>query len=121
VAILGEDGGRPILAHQPRLDEDAVILAMGPEGPRELTRLRAELYSWRLIPSLRSVAFSRRDPRGVENIFIRNLVTGKETQVTTNDIQGIAFSPVAESGTGTLVFSQQMRNKDLGIIRIDQK
>jgi hypothetical protein len=121
VAILGEEEGRPILAHQPRLDEDVVILALGPEGLRELTRLRAELYSWRLIANLTSVTFTRRDPRGVENIFIRHLGTGKETQITANDIQGIAFSPVAESGTGTLVFSQQLRNKDLGIIRIDSK
>jgi hypothetical protein len=77
--------------------------------------------SWRLLPGLNSVAFSRRDSRDVSNIYLKNLETGKETPLTANDIQGVAFSPVDSFGSDTLVFSQQLRNRDLGIIRLDHR
>ena len=74
----------------------------------------------RLVPGLRAVAYSRLDERGVENIFVKDLDTRAETIVTANGIQGIGFSPVSVVASSTLVYSQQLRNKDLGIIRLDR-
>jgi hypothetical protein len=109
-----------LVAHQERLDGPVSLLSIVRGAAREILQFRAVPSSWRYISSLKAVAFSRRDARDVENIFLKDLATGEESAVTTNGIQGIAFSPVSESGSGLLVFSQQLRNKDLGIIRVDR-
>jgi len=119
LVLLGASHGELIVAHQPRLD-GPVILMSGKDSFRERFRFQAVPSSWRFVPGLNAIAFSRRDARDVENIFLKNLQTGAETQVTSNGIQGVAFSPVSDTAAGALVFSQQLRNKDLGIIRLDR-
>lgn len=119
--LLGHSKEGLLVAHQERLDAPVRVLSLAPGGaPREILQFRAVPSSWRLVESLNAIAFSRRDARDVENIFLKDLATGVETAVTENGIQGIAFSPVSDSGRGLLAFSQQLRNKDLGIIRIDR-
>ena len=54
-------------------------------------------------------------------MFLKRLDTLTETMVTANGIQGVSFSPVSTvMGSSILVFSQQLKNKDLGIIRMDR-
>ena len=120
LTLLGPSKEGLLLAHQERLDDPVRLLSVTRSAAREILQFRAVPSSWRLVSSLNAIAFSRRDARDVENIFLKDLATGVETAVTGNGIQGIAFSPVSDSASGLLVFSQQLRNKDLGIIRIDR-
>jgi Tol biopolymer transport system component/predicted Ser/Thr protein kinase len=121
LAILGWAGPALIVTATPRLGQDrTVVHSLRGSVVRRLFELDARPTSLALIPGRNALAFSRRDSRDVENLFIRKLDTGAETAITTNGIQGVAFSPVTVLGTHTLVFSQQLRNRDLGIIRLDQ-
>lgn len=87
---------------------------------KTLFELDSKPPTLRLAPGQNAVTFSRRDARDVENVFLKRLDTLEETPVTTNGIQGVAFSPVSVLGPHTLIFSQQLRNRDLGIIRLDR-
>ena len=120
MAILGLSEEGVLVVHQPRLDGPAVLLSLSPGKTRDRFQFQAVPNSWRYVAGLNGLAFSRRDARDVENVFLKDLETGKETALTANGIQGIAFSPVSQSGSGPLVFSQQLRNKDLSIIRLDR-
>lgn len=120
LAILGFRGPALIAAHQQKPGGAMVLKSLTRGVVRELFRVDAVPFSWRLVSSLNAIAFSRRDAREVENLYLKDLESGKETAVTTNGIQGIAFSPVVESASGPLLFSRQLRNKDLGMIRFDR-
>jgi len=87
---------------------------------KKLFDLEARSSTLRLVAGHNAVAFSRRDARDIENVYLKRLDTLAETMVSANGIQGVAFSPVAVTGSHTLVFSQQLKNRDLGIIRIEQ-
>lgn len=121
LALLGALDHALIVTHQPADQEDFVkVLALERGGARSLFEMAARPWSARLVPGLRSVAYSRVDSRGVENLVLKDLDSGKETMATANGIQGIGFSPVSVLAPSTLVYSQQLRNKDLGIIRLDR-
>ncbi len=121
LALLGTLGRALIVTHQKAAQEDLVkVLTLEGGGVKTLFELAARPWSVRLVPGLRAVAYSRVDPRGVENIFLKDLDSGAETIATANGIQGIGFSPVSVLASSTLVYSQQLRNKDLGIIRLDR-
>ena len=121
LAILGQIGSSVIVTENRQAGEDrASVLSIDGAGVKKLFDLDAKPSTLRLLPSLNSVSFSRRDGRDVENVFLKRLDTLAETMVTANGIQGVAFSPVSALGSHTLVFSQQLRNKDLGIIRMDR-
>ena len=116
--ILGFSRDSLVVAHQPHLGGQVFVKSLTGTAVKDIFSIPAQPSSWRLVPSLNGVTFSRRDARDVENIYLRSLETGKETMITNNGIQGVAFSPVADGGNGVLVFSQQLRNRDLGIIQI---
>jgi len=121
LTLLGVSGEALIYSRQRVPTEDRVeIGSVGRTGARTLFLLEARPRSLRFAPGLNSLTFSRRDPRVVENAFLKRLDTGAETMVTANGIPGIGFSPISTTNAGLLVFSQQLRNKDLGIIRIDR-
>jgi serine/threonine protein kinase len=121
LSILGIAGPALIVAHVPRPGEDrASVLSLEGTKARKLFDLEARASTLRLVSGHGAVAFSRRDARDVENLYLKNLETLAETMVSVNGIQGVSFSPVAVMGPHTLVFSQQLKNRDLGIIRIEQ-
>ncbi len=121
LAILGRLGSALIVSESPQSGEErSTVRSIEGATVRTLFELNVKPSTLRLLPGLRSISFSRRDAQDVENVFLRNLDTLAETMVTANGIQGIAFSPISFSGPHTLVFSQQLRNKDLGIIRLDR-
>ncbi len=121
LTVLGFFRGAALVSEQSALDRSILVKSAGPGTVRELVRFEGEANRLRLLPGMTSIAFSRRDAMNVENVYLKNLETGRETQVTANGIPGIGFSPVGDSGSNTLVFSQQLRNKDLGIIRLDRR
>ena len=121
LSVLGLSGEAVILALRNSANEPIEILSFEQGHPRRVASFTAVSNTWRFIPGLNAVTFSRRDAVDVENIFLVDLQSGKETPVTSNGIQGVAFSPVSDSGRGLLVFSQQLRNKDIGIIRLDSR
>ena len=121
LTLLGLSGEALIFSRQRMPTEDRVeIGSVSRNGVKTLFPLEARSRSLRFVPSLNSLTFSRRDPRVVENAFLKRLDTGIETMITANGIPGIGFSPISTTSEGLLVFSQQLRNKDLGIIRIDR-
>ena len=122
MAILGHSGSALIIAEEPLPPDNRVRLRSIDRGSvKELFELDAMPSSLRFIPGLNSISFSRRDSREVENVFLKRLDTLTETMVSANGIQGVSFSPVSNAmGSSILVFSQQQRNKDLGIIRLDR-
>ena len=122
LAILGIAGSALLVAEEPRPPDHRVRLRTIDRGSvKVLFDLDALPSTLRFIPGLNSISFSRRDSRDVENLFLKRLDTLTETMITVNGIQGVSFSPVSTaSGSSTLVFSQQLRNKDLGIIRMDR-
>jgi hypothetical protein len=121
VALLGIAGGNLILVQQAKFGEPYVFRSWSNGTSRELFSTRLIANSWSYIRSAHAITFSRRDALDVENIFMRDLQAGKEIPVTSNGIQGIGFSPVSDSGGGLLVYSQQLSNKDVGIIRLDSR
>ncbi|MEO8358765.1 MAG: protein kinase [Vicinamibacteria bacterium] len=126
VSLLGLFKGLPLVAVSSRTRPQLgalYSLEIGTLAEGELHKLvetQAVFKSWQFIPAANAVAFSRRDSADVENVFLKDLQTGAETPVTSNGIQGIAFSPVSASGR-LLVYSQQLRNRDVGIIRLDSR
>jgi serine/threonine protein kinase len=120
-SLLGLVQGTPLITQRAGLNEPVVVSELVNGRLREKVRFKAVSESWRLVASGRAVAFSRRDSGDVENIFLVDLQSGKESPVTSNGIQGVAFSPVSDSGKGVLVYSQQLRNKDVGIIRLESR
>ena len=96
------------------------VLALREGAPTTLFDLEARPGTLRLVAGLRAIAYSRLDARGIENIFLKDLDSGTQTMATANGIQGIGFSPVSVLASSTLIYSQQLRNKDLGIIRLDR-
>ena len=121
LALLGTLGRELIVTHQKAAQEDFVkVLSIDGGEVKPLFDVAARPGTVRLVAGLRTVAYSRLDERGVENIFLKHLDTRVETMATANGIQGIGFSPVSVLASGTLIYSQQLRNKDLGIIRLDR-
>jgi predicted Ser/Thr protein kinase/WD40 repeat protein len=121
LALVGVAGPTVIFSRQARPSEDRVeIGSVERNRTATLFTLDARPGSLRFLPALNSLAFSRRDTRAVENAFLRRLDTGVETMITANGIPGIGYSPISTTGSGLLVFSQQLRNRDLGIIHLDR-
>lgn len=121
LALLGTLGRALIVTHQLAAQEDfAKVLSIEGGTVKTLFDVAARPGTLRLVAGLRAVAYSRLDERGVENIFLKDLDSGTETIATANGIQGIGFSPVSVLASSTLIYSQQLRNKDLGIIRLDR-
>jgi hypothetical protein len=121
LVLLGVLKGRPLVLRQEEVGQPVAIGTVQKGGFIELSRFAAVPSTVRYQASADAVSFSRNSANDVQNIFFKDLTTGAETAITSNGIQGIAFSPVAESGRGLFVFSQQLRNKDLGIIRLDSR
>jgi Tol biopolymer transport system component len=120
ITLLGRVGATAFFTSNQAGEDQVEILSMDAKVVKTRFHLAAKPSTLRLLPGLNALSFSRVDARDVENVFLKRLDTLAETMVTANGIQGVGFSPVSAVGSQTLVFSQQLKNKDLGIIRLDR-
>ena len=120
-SLLGIHKGTPLVMERERIDGPMRVSSLIRNSPRPIVTIEASTDGVTYVAAIESLAFTRRDAHDVQNLFLHHLASGRETQITSNGIQGVAISPVSASVDGLLVYSQQLRNKDLGIIRLDRR